>query len=252
MQGAARPPRRFGGTPPVGEDAVPLYSSFLNHSCIFLLETESRHPGGMLQRPCRFCQCLFRLSRFHPKQTVCAAAECQRRRRREYHRHHVAAVRFTARSAMTAPEVAGRESRLLGAVPPNASRYHRPEPDSSANQGPKTPRARSCKQQLGSGLKVLRGRGLAVRPRRRPSCKQHLGYHASIYRGRAYPTATESCKQQRAGFGAGFVRQQNQPLATFPLKILKRCLSPCRRFPVKRCGSWRVSRETLEVGWEGD
>lgn len=45
----------------------------------------------MRQRPYRFCQCLFRLSRFHPEQTVCAAAECQRRRRREYHRHHVAA-----------------------------------------------------------------------------------------------------------------------------------------------------------------
>jgi hypothetical protein len=45
----------------------------------------------MLQRPCRFCQCHFRLSRFHPEQTVCTAAECQRRRRREYHRRHVAA-----------------------------------------------------------------------------------------------------------------------------------------------------------------
>ena len=45
----------------------------------------------MLQRPCRFCQCSFRPSRFHPEQTVCAASEGQRRRRREYHRHHVAA-----------------------------------------------------------------------------------------------------------------------------------------------------------------
>ena|SRR5947209_9465715 len=31
MRGAARPPRGFGGTPPVGEDAVTLYKQFLNH-----------------------------------------------------------------------------------------------------------------------------------------------------------------------------------------------------------------------------
>src|SRR6266568_1883353 len=45
----------------------------------------------MLQRACRLCQCSFHASRCHPEQTVCAAAECQRRRRREYHRHKVAA-----------------------------------------------------------------------------------------------------------------------------------------------------------------
>jgi hypothetical protein len=45
----------------------------------------------MLQRPCRFCKCSFRPSRFHPEQTVCVAAECQRQRRREYHRRKVAA-----------------------------------------------------------------------------------------------------------------------------------------------------------------
>ena len=45
----------------------------------------------MHQRSCRFCRCSFHASRFHPEQTVCAAAECQRRRRREYHRHKIAA-----------------------------------------------------------------------------------------------------------------------------------------------------------------
>ena len=63
---------------------------FLNHSGIFLVETGSRHPGGMLQRPCRFCQCSLRPSRFHPEQAVCGATECQRRRRQEYHRRKVA------------------------------------------------------------------------------------------------------------------------------------------------------------------
>jgi hypothetical protein len=41
--------------------------------------------------PCRFCPCSFHPSRFHPEQTVCAAAACQRQRRREYHRRKVAA-----------------------------------------------------------------------------------------------------------------------------------------------------------------
>src|ERR1022692_1206418 len=45
----------------------------------------------MVQRPCRFCPCSFQPSRFHPEQTVCAAAKCQRQRRREYHRRKVAA-----------------------------------------------------------------------------------------------------------------------------------------------------------------
>jgi hypothetical protein len=45
----------------------------------------------MLQPPCRFCQCAFDPSRYHPEQTVCKAAECQQRIRREYHRRKVAA-----------------------------------------------------------------------------------------------------------------------------------------------------------------
>lgn len=45
----------------------------------------------MLQWSCRFCLCSFRPSPFHPEQTVCADAECQRQRRREYHRRKVAA-----------------------------------------------------------------------------------------------------------------------------------------------------------------
>jgi hypothetical protein len=44
----------------------------------------------MLQRSCRLCKGSFQASRFHPKQTVCAATECQRQRRGEYHRHKVA------------------------------------------------------------------------------------------------------------------------------------------------------------------
>src|ERR1017187_4325432 len=45
----------------------------------------------MLQPPCWFCQCAFDPSRYHPEQTVCKAAECQQRIRREYHRRKVAA-----------------------------------------------------------------------------------------------------------------------------------------------------------------
>jgi hypothetical protein len=35
---------------------------------------------------CHFCQQLFQLSRYHPHQLVCSRPDCQRQRRREYHR----------------------------------------------------------------------------------------------------------------------------------------------------------------------
>jgi hypothetical protein len=91
MRGAARPPRGSGGNSPSWRGRGTTLQQFLNHSGVFLVETELGHAGGMLQRPCRFCPCSFRPSRFHPEQTVCAAAECQRQRRREYHRQKVAA-----------------------------------------------------------------------------------------------------------------------------------------------------------------
>ena len=40
----------------------------------------------MSDRHCRYCQQLFKLSRYHPHQLVCSRPDCQRQRRREYHR----------------------------------------------------------------------------------------------------------------------------------------------------------------------
>ena len=40
----------------------------------------------MTSRRCRYCQQLFQLSRYHPQQFVCSRSDCQRQRRREYHR----------------------------------------------------------------------------------------------------------------------------------------------------------------------
>jgi len=40
----------------------------------------------MSNRRCRYCQQLFQLSRYHPHQHVCSRPDCQRQRRREYHR----------------------------------------------------------------------------------------------------------------------------------------------------------------------
>jgi hypothetical protein len=40
---------------------------------------------------CLYCQNTFNPSPFHPKQTVCASPECQRRRQSDYHRKRVAA-----------------------------------------------------------------------------------------------------------------------------------------------------------------
>ena len=40
----------------------------------------------MSDRRCRYCQHVFQLSRYHPHQLVCSQPDCQRQRRREYHR----------------------------------------------------------------------------------------------------------------------------------------------------------------------
>jgi len=39
---------------------------------------------------CRYCKKPFIRSPYHPKQEVCQSAECQRRRKREYHRKKIA------------------------------------------------------------------------------------------------------------------------------------------------------------------
>ena len=41
----------------------------------------------MSDRRCRYCQKVFQLSRYHPNQLTCSQPDCQRQRRREYHRH---------------------------------------------------------------------------------------------------------------------------------------------------------------------
>lgn len=43
----------------------------------------------MSERKCRQCQLPFRPSCFHPEQIVCARPDCQRQRRRDYHRSKI-------------------------------------------------------------------------------------------------------------------------------------------------------------------
>ncbi len=43
----------------------------------------------MGHRRCRYCQQLFQPSRFHPHQTICGGADCQRHQRRDYHRRKI-------------------------------------------------------------------------------------------------------------------------------------------------------------------
>ena len=45
----------------------------------------------MGERRCRYCQQIFQPSKFQPRQTVCGGADCQRRRRADYHRAKIAA-----------------------------------------------------------------------------------------------------------------------------------------------------------------
>lgn len=41
-------------------------------------------------RPCRYCLKIFEPSKYQPSQSVCGDAECQRRRRNDYHRQKIA------------------------------------------------------------------------------------------------------------------------------------------------------------------
>jgi hypothetical protein len=43
----------------------------------------------MKDRRCRHCQELFQPSRFRPHQLICSRSDCQRRRRRDYHRRKI-------------------------------------------------------------------------------------------------------------------------------------------------------------------
>jgi CRISPR/Cas system-associated endonuclease/helicase Cas3 len=43
----------------------------------------------MRERRCRYCQQVFQPSKFQPRQTVCSGAECQRKRRTEYHKDKI-------------------------------------------------------------------------------------------------------------------------------------------------------------------
>ena len=45
----------------------------------------------MGERRCRYCQQDFQPSKFQPRQAVCGGAECQRKRRANYHREKIAA-----------------------------------------------------------------------------------------------------------------------------------------------------------------
>jgi hypothetical protein len=44
----------------------------------------------MSDRRCRYCQQVFQPAAYHPQQLVCSQPQCQRQRRRDYHRHKVA------------------------------------------------------------------------------------------------------------------------------------------------------------------
>ena len=92
--GGGTPSEGVWGNAPSWRGRGTTLQQSLNHASVLLIETESGqsgHPGVMLQRTCRFCQSSFSPSRFHPEQTVCANADCRRRRVREYHRGKVAA-----------------------------------------------------------------------------------------------------------------------------------------------------------------
>jgi hypothetical protein len=76
----------------------------------------------MGERRCRYCQQVFQPSKFQRLQAVCSGAECQRKRRAEYHRNKIASdPEYRESLPGQSPKMAIPQSRLLEAVPAEES-----------------------------------------------------------------------------------------------------------------------------------
>ena len=85
-------------TPSISRTVTPFLPSFQRDLSPDPLRSESlgavrsqwmvRIPirSRLMSRRCRYCQRVFQPCRYHPQQLVCSRPDCQRQRRREYHR----------------------------------------------------------------------------------------------------------------------------------------------------------------------
>ena len=94
-----------------------------------------------LSRCCRYCEQIFQPSIYRPQQSVCSQAECQRRRRNEYHRERI------RNDSAYAADVRASQRKWQQAHPNYWKQYHR-EHGATAERNRKQQRRRDQKRRL--------------------------------------------------------------------------------------------------------
>ena len=92
-------------------------------------------------RCCRYCQQIFQPSIYRPQQSVCSQAECQRRRRNEYHRERI------RNDSAYAADVRASQRKWQQAHPDYWKQYRR-EHGATAERNRKQQRRRDQKRRL--------------------------------------------------------------------------------------------------------
>lgn len=95
----------------------------------------------MVERRCRYCQQVFQSSKYQPQQSVCGSSECQRQRRRDYHRDKIANDPEYA-------EVCRDSLRKWRQRHPGYWKQYRESHPTSVERNREQQKARDCKRRL--------------------------------------------------------------------------------------------------------
>lgn len=90
---------------------------------------------------CRYCEKSFRPSKFQPRQAICSEADCQRQRRKDYHKKKVA-------SDPEYRQVCQDSSRKWRAANPGYWKQYREEHPASTQQNRQQQKSRDRKRRL--------------------------------------------------------------------------------------------------------
>jgi len=130
-------------------------------------------------RLCRYCPKTFQSSKYQPAQAVCGDADCQRRRRNDYHRQKIATDPEYRQVCVDSPR------KWRGRNPDYWTRYRAKNPASAeqnrARQRQRDEKCRLCRLAKNNSVLDLKrsAKDLATRLRRGTSCKQQLSSRES-------------------------------------------------------------------------
>jgi hypothetical protein len=130
----------------------------------------------MSDRHCRYCQQLFQLSPYHPNQFACHQTDCQKHRRRDYHRQKIASDPIYRQVCLDSAHKWCEEH------PDYWKRYREAHPravERNRQRQQQRDQKRRLVQLANNNLalrpKTFDSRGLAVGTSSQGSCQQHLG-----------------------------------------------------------------------------